>query len=1301
MKIKLLILGFLFLLGFAGGFYLSSKPPALKQQLLGSDATQTLLNQWVASSTVQRLVPRNLNNGVLIPTSSPLQLSALNCTGYTNNGVLTTDASGFVICDDDDGGAGGGSSSTPAGLTNSLQYKVNSSTFGGTNFFQGTSGVALGINSTTPSAIFVAQGTSTQPTMDILRVASSTNTVYLQVTSAGITLPRNLDSIRIASTFPGSDCGAKIVAARADLGLTTPGEIWVSQGCGTTISTAVTLNGNQVLRFTQGGTYTVSAAITIGHLVGSGYGNPHTTTNTAPTILKQANTTNLAAMIIATTTGASIRDIAIDGNKANNATAKDCVLINKKWTTFEDVQVSDCKRHGFAAISATDSGNEAQAPKFFGVTSVQNGSAGFYIENATDPVFEKLTEAENNGTYGIHLHNAGAARIIGSDIAWNVNCGLYATGSSTGFSSGLLLINGNQFGLNYSHDICIDGRYQGEANSSYGSQITGNEFYGGDNRTDDVTDAIILSQSYKNTITGNTFISITGHDYRYGVNASTSVSDVISSNVFTGTFTTTALTSSTTQACLNSNSDVGCTITASTTVPSLLTGTSAGGLSIGATAVSGSDFHTIISRGTNEDITFRTQGSGTMVLAADTTLLLNQAGSLVFGTFTGQKLGIATQTPAQALSVVGSTSITSLMLANCDVKALAASGELYCGTDANSGGGDSAWTLGSGLIYNATSTDEIGIGTSTPAYTLDIQGNGTTKLFNIASATGAQLLTLHNTGTLVVGATPPTTANGPFASGVGLGNFVSSCTNCGAAAGNLIGIANYGGGSAGINTFSARGTPAAPTVSLSGDVLYFMGARGHGTSTWAAGSKAAIQMITGANWTDADQSTYMTFETTNASSTTRVERMRITPDGSVGIGTTSPIATLAVQGTSTLPVLPVFVAASSTGTSLLTVAANGKIGIGTSTPGALLTFPSGGTAATQGINLGDAASVIYRSGAATLNIGSGLSTLNLGSTFVTFNGGTNLTSSSLLASAAYTLSGAVTALNSGTNFSIQTGGSNTLTSGTVRVVNISNNTFAPTSGTGVSHILEIQGTTNQTSSASGVSRGIFINPINTSAFDYRMFESSSTLITTLSTNTTISTAYQMLLNPQTIATASSAAYTLANASTLSLANPIAGLGVVISSSTAISITSSTLNASTTNAYGLYLQASTGATNNYAAALLGGNVGIGTATPGSTLTIQGTGAAIPLHIASSTGASLLTVLPSGRVGIGTSTPEALLHLVDSSSTTQPAILRIGGTTTPTTAKLGCLALYDKTAALYVYMKFAGGTFTTSTSESICQ
>ncbi len=69
----------------------------------------------------------------------------------------------------------------------------------------------------------------------------------------------------------------------------------------------------------------------------------------------------------------------------------------------------------------------------------------------------------------------------------------------------------------------------------------------------------------------------------------------------------------------------------------------------------------------------------------------------------------------------GSTTIASLASGGCDVLS-DSSGNLYCGTNGG-GSGNSAFTIGNGFIYNATSSDFIGIGTTTPGARLDIWGD--------------------------------------------------------------------------------------------------------------------------------------------------------------------------------------------------------------------------------------------------------------------------------------------------------------------------------------------------------------------------------------------------------------------------------------------------------------------------------------------------------------------------------------------------------------------------------------------------
>ncbi len=70
------------------------------------------------------------------------------------------------------------------------------------------------------------------------------------------------------------------------------------------------------------------------------------------------------------------------------------------------------------------------------------------------------------------------------------------------------------------------------------------------------------------------------------------------------------------------------------------------------------------------------------------------------------------------------------------------------------------------------------------------------------------------------------------------------------------------------------------------------------------------------------------------------EKLRITPSGQIGINSSSPVASLSLQGTSTVNIVEI---ASSTGASLFRINKDGNIGIGSSTPTTALTI--GGTGA--------------------------------------------------------------------------------------------------------------------------------------------------------------------------------------------------------------------------------------------------------------------------------------------------------------------------------------------------------------------
>jgi hypothetical protein len=94
---------------------------------------------------------------------------------------------------------------------------------------------------------------------------------------------------------------------------------------------------------------------------------------------------------------------------------------------------------------------------------------------------------------------------------------------------------------------------------------------------------------------------------------------------------------------------------------------------------------------------------------------------------------------------------------------------------------------------------------------------------------------------------------------------------------------------------AARGTPAAPTAVQTDDILGGLAVRGYMATGWSAG-RGQVMFKAAEPWTDSANGTYLQFTTTPTGAAGFSERMRITPAGFVGIGTTAPDALLTVSG---------------------------------------------------------------------------------------------------------------------------------------------------------------------------------------------------------------------------------------------------------------------------------------------------------------------------------------------------------------------------------------------------------------------
>lgn len=318
-----------------------------------------------------------------------------------------------------------------------------------------------------------------------------------------------------ADQQPGADCGAKINAADAALG-GNAGEIWVNQDCGTSWTTAVAVSANHVLKFVQGGTYSISSTITLSGNAAQITGEPQPrggggTVVASPVLLKEAPGANLPAVVKVTGAYASISYVTVDGNQANQTCpSPPCYgvwVLNAPRAGFLHVTVQNCytrniqlESNRWTGDGRPDRSAVAQINDVM-VLAAKVGS-GMQVLNTGD-VFISDSEFENNGAAGLELVNA-AVRVSHSDFGGNQTNGFLSTCTDSKSPGAGSVIVGNQFGNNHQDDLFING-WTGETRcaSSLQNVISSNQFVSSGSRPANAFDAIKLSDSGFNVVVGN------------------------------------------------------------------------------------------------------------------------------------------------------------------------------------------------------------------------------------------------------------------------------------------------------------------------------------------------------------------------------------------------------------------------------------------------------------------------------------------------------------------------------------------------------------------------------------------------------------------------------------------------------------------------------------------------------------------------------------------------------------------------------------------------------------------------------
>jgi len=316
-------------------------------------------------------------------------------------------------------------------------------------------------------------------------------------------------------------------------------EIWYSNSSGMTIP-ATKLGANHILRFIQGGVYSLTGTLTMSS--SSALIGPPTGMGKGQILLREADGANLQSLIHVAGNEVAIRDLIVDGNKENNPSASDGILVdNADHLQLIFTKLQNFKRHGLYVFSNQ---NNSHSGIILGGSSQLNGGDGVFCERTAD-WYATNSDFDNNASYGMELSDCPAWRITANDFggASGSSGGLYLHGTAASSMGSMEeVITANQFGNMAGNGIYIVG-HDGVTPVSIGNNIVGNSFIGsGRLGADNTYDHIKMVDGGGNIIVGNMFTSSRRPNrFKYAIEASETTAgralhNAISDNTFPATW---------------------------------------------------------------------------------------------------------------------------------------------------------------------------------------------------------------------------------------------------------------------------------------------------------------------------------------------------------------------------------------------------------------------------------------------------------------------------------------------------------------------------------------------------------------------------------------------------------------------------------------------------------------------------------------------------------------------------------------------------------------------------------------------